>query len=110
MWSVCTIESHHVLKSRMWHIANRPLISRKWNPSMQLLKFQLTKISIWIKHFTYFNTYLTPKRLSEIASGAGISLYLYTIAQQGTRMNFAQSCVEVDINDECRWELRRSYC
>lgn len=38
-----------VLEAKFWHIANKPLILRKWEPGMQLLKHSLSKIPIWIK-------------------------------------------------------------
>jgi hypothetical protein len=33
----------------LWHIANKPLILRKWIPGMQLLKISLSTVPIWIK-------------------------------------------------------------
>lgn len=31
-----------VLEAGMWHVAHKPLILRKWQPGMQLLKFNLS--------------------------------------------------------------------
>jgi hypothetical protein len=35
-----------VLESQMWHIANKPIILRRWQPEMQLLKLALSSIPI----------------------------------------------------------------
>lgn len=38
-----------VLEAKIWHIANKPLILRKWQPDMQLMELSLSSILIWIK-------------------------------------------------------------
>ena len=38
-----------VMEAKLWHIANKPLILRKWTPGMQLLKISLSIVLIWIK-------------------------------------------------------------
>ena len=38
-----------VLEARLWHIANKPIFLRKWQPRMQFLDLSLRKIPIWIK-------------------------------------------------------------
>jgi hypothetical protein len=35
-----------VLEEKLWHFANKPLILRKWNPGMQLLKLSLSAVSV----------------------------------------------------------------
>ena len=37
-----------VLEIEPWHIQNKPLIMRKWEPCMKTLEFNMTKLSIWI--------------------------------------------------------------
>jgi hypothetical protein len=38
-----------VMEAKIWHMANKPLILRKWTPCMQLLKLSLSFIHVWIK-------------------------------------------------------------
>jgi hypothetical protein len=38
-----------VMEAKLWHIANKPLILRKWTPGMQLLKISLSTVPVWIK-------------------------------------------------------------
>lgn len=38
-----------VLEATIWHIANKLIILRKWQPCMQLQKLSLSCIPIWIK-------------------------------------------------------------
>ncbi len=38
-----------VFESRIWHIANKPLILRKWKPGLQPMDLSLKEIPIWIK-------------------------------------------------------------
>jgi hypothetical protein len=43
------VTCEEVLEAKLWHVANKPLILRKWQPGMQVLKLTLTFILIWIK-------------------------------------------------------------
>lgn len=38
-----------VLEAKLWHVANKSLILRKWRPGMQVLELKLSTISVWIK-------------------------------------------------------------
>jgi hypothetical protein len=38
-----------VLEERIWHVANKPLILRKWEPGMQVMKLTLSSIPVWVK-------------------------------------------------------------
>jgi hypothetical protein len=35
-----------VLEAKIWHVANKPLILRKWLPGMQVLKLTLTSVPV----------------------------------------------------------------
>jgi hypothetical protein len=37
---------NEVMEARIWHVANKPLILRKWSPGMQVLNFTLTSIAV----------------------------------------------------------------
>lgn len=49
-----------VMEAKIWHISNKPLILRKWQPGMQLLKLSLSSIPIWIKLFHLPMEYWNP--------------------------------------------------
>ena len=38
-----------VLENGPWHIQNKPLIIRKWEPGLSSLKFNMARLSIWIQ-------------------------------------------------------------
>lgn len=38
-----------VLESKLWYVANKPLILRKWFPGMQIMKLSFSSIPIWVK-------------------------------------------------------------
>ena len=38
-----------VLESGPWHIQNKPIIVKKWEPGMQYLEFNMTKLPLWIQ-------------------------------------------------------------
>ena len=46
-----TRSTDSVLEARLWHIANKSIFLRKWQPRMQFLDLSLRKIPIWIKIF-----------------------------------------------------------
>ena len=37
-----------VLESGPWHIQNKPLIFRKWEPEMRSLEFNMARLPIWV--------------------------------------------------------------
>jgi hypothetical protein len=60
-----------VMEAKFWHIANKPLILRKWAPGMQLLKLSLSTIPIWVKQHNLPIEYWNSTCLSYVASGIG---------------------------------------
>ena len=38
-----------VFEARIWHVANKPLILRKWQPGLQPMDLSLKEIPVWIK-------------------------------------------------------------
>jgi hypothetical protein len=84
-----------VLTARLWHISNKPLVLRRWEPRMQLLKLSLTSIPIWIKLLHLPMEFWTPTCLSYVASGVGKPLYADSITEDQERLGFARVLVEV---------------
>ncbi|GLT40598.1 hypothetical protein SLA2020_147170 [Shorea laevis] len=87
-----------VLNSKIpWHVRHKILILRKWDPNAVLSKAKPAKMPIWVKIWGVPLSLYTPKGLSYIASVIGRPLSLDKATKQRTRVNFAQICVEVDV-------------
>ncbi|GKV50648.1 hypothetical protein SLEP1_g57349 [Rubroshorea leprosula] len=87
-----------VLNSKIpWHVRHKILILRKWDPNAVLSKAKPAKMPIWVKVWGVPLSLYTPKGLSYIASVIGRPLSLDKATEQRTRVNFAQICVEVDV-------------
>ena len=71
-----------VLESKPWHIQNKPLIVRKWEPVMKTLEFNMAKLSVWIQLDNIPFELFTQKGLSDIASALGIPFYMDKITAQ----------------------------
>jgi hypothetical protein len=69
----------------MWHIDNKPLILRKWIPKKQMLKFQSTKLPVWVKFSDTTVPCQTPNGLTYRSSGAGI-LCTWTLTASRIRL------------------------
>ena len=54
----------NVLERGPWHMANRPLVLKRWHVNMQFLKDDLVRVPIW-----------TVKGLSCVASAIGVPLH-----------------------------------
>lgn len=94
-----------VLKSKLWHVSNKPLILRKWQPGMQVLKLTLTSVPVWVKFVHLPMEFWTPKCLSYVASGVGKPLYADKVIEDQKRLGFARVLVEIDINSDCPKEI-----
>ena len=71
-----SIARDKVLESGPWHIQNKPLIIRKWEPGLQTLEFNMKKLPVWIHLGNVPLELFTNKRLIYIASSIGNSLYM----------------------------------
>jgi hypothetical protein len=85
-----------ILESRIWHVANKPLILRKWTPGLQLLDLALQKIPIWVKIMRLPVEYWNLICLGHIASGVGQPLYADSTTETNRRLGFARVFIEVD--------------
>ena len=94
-----------ILESRIWHVANKPLILRKWTPGLQLLDLALQKIPIWVKIMRLPVEYWNPICLGHIASGVGKPLYADSTTETNRRLGFARVFIEVDVNGEFPTEI-----
>lgn len=94
-----------VLEAKLWHVANKPLILRKWHLGMQDLKLILTSVPVWVKFLHLPMEYWTPTCLSHVASGVGKPLYADKVTEEQKRLGFARVLVEIDVNSDCPKEI-----
>lgn len=87
-----------ILEAKLWHIANKPLILRKWMPGMQLMKISLSSVPIWIKLRNLPMECWTSLCLSYVASGVGKPLYADSVTEEQKRLGFARVLVEVNVH------------
>ena len=43
----------NVLERAPWHMANRPLVLKRWQPNMQFLKDDLARVPVWVRLYKY---------------------------------------------------------
>ncbi|XP_039032609.1 uncharacterized protein LOC120167762 [Hibiscus syriacus] len=89
-----------VLDNGPWHILNKPMILRKWEPNLTRLNFDLSKIPVWVKLFNVPLELYTITGLSYLASAIGNPISLDSITASKTRLEYARICVEIGITDE----------
>jgi hypothetical protein len=77
-----------VVESKMWHIANKPLNLRRWEPGMQLLNLSWELVPIWNKLNHLPMELWNSTCLSYVASGIGKPLYADSITEEQVRFGF----------------------
>ncbi|XP_039032991.1 uncharacterized protein LOC120168280 [Hibiscus syriacus] len=88
-----------VLVNGPWHVQNKTLILRKWEPSFKSFSFNLTKILVWVHLFNVPLELFSRVGLSYIASAIGIPLSMDNIIALKSRLEFAKVYVEIGVND-----------
>ncbi|KAK8651283.1 hypothetical protein V6N13_140891 [Hibiscus sabdariffa] len=86
-----------VLENGPWHIQHKPLVLRKWEPSLRSLDFDLKKMPIWVQFYNVPLELFLKEGLSYIASTIGVPLYMDTITASKARLEFTKLCIEVDV-------------
>jgi hypothetical protein len=94
-----------ILESRVWHVSNKSLILRKWQPGMQVLKLNLSSEPVWVKFIHLPMEFWTPTCLSYVASGIGKPLYADKVTEEQKRLGFARVLIEIDVQSDCPKEL-----
>jgi hypothetical protein len=75
-----------VLEAKVWHIANKSLILRKWTLGMQLLKISLSSVHVWIKLHNLSIEFWNATYLSYVASGVGKPICADSITEEQLRL------------------------
>jgi hypothetical protein len=94
-----------IMEAKLWHIANKPLILRKWAPGMQLLKLSLSTVPVWVKLHNLPIEYWNSTCLSYVASGIGKPLCADSVTEEQLRLGFARVLIEVNVDSEFPKEI-----
>ncbi|KAK8549624.1 hypothetical protein V6N13_073407 [Hibiscus sabdariffa] len=86
-----------VLENGPWHIQNKPLILRKWEPNLRRLDLDLKKIPVWVQLYNVPLELFSRRGLSYIASAIGVPLYMDTITASKGKLEFAKVCIEIEV-------------
>ncbi|KAK8665814.1 hypothetical protein V6N13_005972 [Hibiscus sabdariffa] len=84
-----------VLENGPWHIQNKPLILRKWEPNMSKLDFDLVCMLVWVQLYNVPLELYNKIGLSYIASALGVPLYMDSVTANRERLEYAKVCVEI---------------
>ncbi|XP_044491492.1 uncharacterized protein LOC123215458 [Mangifera indica] len=82
-------------------IARQPFLVRKWTTNLPMLINDVKKVAIWVRMYGIPLKFWTPKGLSYIASAIGNPLYVDSITEEGTRLDYARICIEIKVDSEC---------
>ncbi|OMO85318.1 Geminivirus AR1/BR1 coat protein [Corchorus capsularis] len=88
-----------ILENGPWHIQNRPLFLKKWEPGGSGLAFDLQRFPLWItlKHVPI--ELYTKLGLSFIASRFGTPLNMDRATAMKQKLSIAKVCVKVNLED-----------
>nr|GEW59833.1 hypothetical protein [Tanacetum cinerariifolium] len=89
-----------MLENGLWFIRNNPLIMKKWHPDENLLKKDVSTVSVWVKLHGVPVTAFSEDDLSDIATKPGTLLMLnsYTsdmCMQSLGRLSYARAMIEL---------------
>ncbi|XP_039043801.1 uncharacterized protein LOC120183093 [Hibiscus syriacus] len=88
-----------VLESGPWHILNKPLILRKWEPNWNRLHFDLSRIPVWVNLFNVPLELFSRTGLSYIASSLGSPLSMDSVTATKSHLEYAKVCIGIGVND-----------
>ncbi|GJT81856.1 putative ribonuclease H-like domain-containing protein [Tanacetum coccineum] len=96
-----------MLENGLWFIRNHPLILRKWNPDVDLLKEDVVNVLVWVKLHGVLVTAFNEDGLSAIATKLGTPLMLdfYTsdmCLQSWGRSSYARVMIELRTDMELK--------
>lgn len=90
-----------VMEEKFWDVANKPLVLRKWQPGMRVLKLSLSSVPVLVKLIHLPMEFWTSTCLSHIASGVGKPLSADSFTVEKQRLGYARVLVEINVNSDC---------
>nr|GEV05359.1 RNA-directed DNA polymerase, eukaryota, reverse transcriptase zinc-binding domain protein [Tanacetum cinerariifolium] len=96
-----------MLKNGPWFIRNNPLILKKWNPDVNLLKEDVRNVLVWVKLHGVLVTAFSEDGLSSIAMRIGTPLMLdsytsYMYLQSWGMSSYARAIIELQADEELK--------
>ncbi|XP_039008858.1 uncharacterized protein LOC120137070 [Hibiscus syriacus] len=88
-----------ILENGPCHILNKPLILRKWEPNLNRLQFDLSRIPVWVHLFNVPLELFSRNGLSYIASAIDSPLTMDSVTAARSHLEFAKVCIEIGAND-----------
>ncbi|XP_044478338.1 uncharacterized protein LOC123205457 [Mangifera indica] len=82
-------------------IQGQPFLVRKWTTNLPMVINDVKKVAIWIRMYGIPLEFWTPKGLSYIASAIGSPLYMDSVTEEGTRLEYARVCIEIEVDSGC---------
>ncbi|XP_039055526.1 uncharacterized protein LOC120198242 [Hibiscus syriacus] len=89
-----------VLDNDLWHVLHKPLILRKWEPNLQRLNFDLSRLPLWVHLFNIPLELYSKEGLSYIASALGEPISMDSITASKYRLEYARVCIEIGAKDD----------
>lgn len=95
-----------VLESGPWHVDKSYLVLRKWSVELAPEQLSMKKLPIWVRLRNIPLAFYHREGISYIASGVGRPLYMDRATANGTRLDFAKVCIEIDAMTDIPEKLR----
>lgn len=83
-----------------WMFGDQLMFVQKWTKNLSIVTGKIKKVGVWVKIYDIPLEFWSEKGFSYIASGLGHLLYLDSVTTDGTRLEFARICIEMEV-DEC---------
>nr|GEW40736.1 hypothetical protein [Tanacetum cinerariifolium] len=96
-----------MLENDSWFIRNNPLILKKWNPDVNLIKKDVGDVSVWVKLYGVYVIAFNEDGLSVIATKLGTPLMFHSYTsdmciQSWGRSSYARELIEIQADVELK--------
>ncbi|XP_044474043.1 uncharacterized protein LOC123202280 [Mangifera indica] len=89
-----------VLEEETWMIGGQPLFVRRWEKNLSMVAENIKKIAVWVKFYGIPLEFWSLKGFSHIASVLGHPLYVDSVTEEGSRLEYARICVDISVNHD----------
>ena len=89
-------EKRRVLEDGPWFVWGKPLVLRHWTIDSKFERDMLSTIPIWVKFPKFSLQFWSPNLIGHAVSTLGVPLYMDKVTATGSRVDFAQVCIEIE--------------
>ncbi|XP_044494725.1 uncharacterized protein LOC123217662 [Mangifera indica] len=89
-----------VLEEETWIIGGQPLFVRRWEKNLSMVAENIKKIVVWVKFYGIPLEFWSLKGFSHIASVLSRPLYVDSVTEEGSRLEYAHIYVELSVNHD----------